>query len=71
MKAVRVNEAEFLRIMVTVFEEVSKEYRSDECGRCATMLCNLAHKKLFSPPKARQETTERARQILREIITGQ
>lgn len=66
MKFVRVNEAEYFRLMCTVFEEVIKDYGSDSNRECLTVFSNRVHTKLFS--KGRNETTENVRKTMREVF---
>lgn len=66
MKFVRVNEAEQFQLQSTVFEEVIRDFRSDECRDCLVAFSNKLHAKMFS--KGKKETTQRVRETMREVF---
>lgn len=70
MKSVRVSELEQFKIQASVFEEVIKEHHSEECRSCLVTFSNRLHKKMFDSKKAREETTERVREVMREVLFG-
>lgn len=66
MKRVTVNELQHFQIMCTVFEEVIRDYKTEQCKECLTKFTNRVHAKMFS--KGRLETSENVRKTMREVF---